>query len=187
MNLKHSVTFDMRDPSSLLAYENNARTHSDEQIAQLVDSITAFGFNDPIEIDPRGTIISGHARAQAAVRAGLKQVPVITLQGMDENARKAYILAANRIALNAGWDADLLKIEFEELLANDFDITLTGFDEDEIEKFLNTTESQQPAKDLSDSLETRYIVEISCINEIEQEKMYNEIKKRGFECRILTL
>ena len=127
----------MKSPESLLAYENNARTHSVEQIDELVNSIKHFGFNDPIEIGEDGVIISGHARAQAAVKAGLTTVPTVTLQGMDENARKAYILAANRIAQNAGWDAQLLKVEFEGLLDVDFDLELTGFTEDEIDSYLN--------------------------------------------------
>jgi DNA modification methylase len=131
------MKIELRSPKSLLAYGNNARTHSDEQIQELANSITAFGFNDPIEIGEDGVIISGHARAQAAIKAGLEFVPVVTLVGMDESARKAYILAANRIAQNAGWDSDLLKIELGDLLADEFDITLTGFTQDEINAYLN--------------------------------------------------
>jgi DNA modification methylase len=131
------MKIEMRDPESLIAYGNNARTHSNDQIDELVNSIKAFGFNVPIAIGPDNVIIAGHARTQAAIRAGLRLVPTITLQGMDENARKAFILADNRIAQNAGWDAELLKIEFEELLNADFDLTLTGFTEDEIEAYLN--------------------------------------------------
>ena len=182
------MQIEMRDPKSLIAYGNNARTHSSEQIDELVNSIKTFGFNVPIAIGPDNVIIAGHARQQAAIRAGLSQVPTITLQGMDENARKAFILADNRIALNAGWDAELLKIEFEELLNADFDLTLTGFTDEEIEAYLNPESpiSKEP-KDLSDSLGSRLIVEVNCINEMEQEKLYNELQKRGFECRLLTL
>lgn len=131
------MKIEMRKPESLLAYANNSRTHSVEQIDQLVESIKTFGFNDPIEVGEDNTIISGHARALAAVKAGLDTVPVVTLQGMNENARKAYIIAANRIALNAGWDAEMLKIEFEDLQLADFDISLTGFSDDEIGALLN--------------------------------------------------
>jgi ParB-like chromosome segregation protein Spo0J len=130
------MQIEMKDPKTLLAYGNNARTHSDEQIDEIVESIKAFGFNDPIEIGADGVIISGHARAQAAVKAGLSLVPVVTLAGMNETARKAYILAANRIAQNAGWDASLLKIELGDLDADNFDLSLTGFTDDEIEKYL---------------------------------------------------
>ena len=179
------MKIEMRDPKSLLAYKNNARTHSDEQIDELVNSIKSFGFNDPIELAEDGTIISGHARTLAAIRAGLSVVPTVTLQGMDENARKAYTLAANRIALNAGWDADLLKIEFEDLQNNDFDLSLTGFTEDEINGFIDP--KRITPKDYSDSIETKLIVEINCKTETEQEKIYNEFLTRGYECRILTL
>lgn len=131
------MKIEMRDPKSLLPYGNNARTHSAAQVEQLVESIKNFGFNDPIEIGVDNVIISGHARALAAIKAGLNEVPVVTLAGMEENARKAYILAANKIAQNAGWDPELLKIEFETLLDADFEIELTGFSEEEIEAYLN--------------------------------------------------
>ena len=147
------MQFEMRDPKSLLAYENNARTHSDEQIDELVNSIKAFGFNDPIEILPCGSILSGHARAQAAIRAGLTQVPTVTLQGMGENAIRAYILAANRIALNAGWDAELLKIELGDLTLSGFDVSLTGFTPDEIDGFLNPEILNEGECDENDEIE----------------------------------
>ena len=143
----------MRKPETLIAYENNARTHSDEQIQEIADSIKNFGFNDPVEIGEDNVIISGHARALAAVLAGLETIPVVTLPAMDENARKAYILAANKIAQNAGWDPNLLKIEFESLLADDFNVELTGFSDEEIESFINpkiVQDSEQIELDLSD-------------------------------------
>lgn len=131
------MKIEFRDPKSLIAYENNARTHSDTQIDEIVNSIKTFGFNVPITVGCDNVIIAGHARQQAAIRAGLDRVPVITLLGLDENARKAYILADNRIALNAGWNAELVKIEFEKLLESDFDLSLTGFTEEEIDAYLN--------------------------------------------------
>lgn len=179
----------MKNPADLLAYGNNARTHSDEQIKQIANSIKNFGFNDPIEISPDGTILSGHARALAALKLGLNEVPTVTLAGMDENARKAYTLAANRTALNAGWDVELLKIEFEDLDDDNFNLSLTGFTEEEIESYLNPEilNSKTNIRDLSELLETRYLVEINCVSEMEQEKIYNELLKRGLECRVLTL
>jgi DNA modification methylase len=131
------MQIEMKNPADLLAYENNARTHSDEQVEQIANSIKNFGFNDPIEIAPDGTIISGHARALAALKLGLNEVPTVTLAGMDENSRKAYILAANRTALSAGWDVELLKIELGDLDDDEFDLSLTGFTEEEIESYLN--------------------------------------------------
>lgn len=131
------MKIEMRDPKSLIAYKNNARTHSDEQIEQLVNSIKSFGFNDPVEVDSDGTIISGHARVLAALRLNLNEVPVVTLAGMDKNAVKAYTLAANKIAQSAGWDLDLLKVELDSLQESDFDVLLTGFNEEEIEALLD--------------------------------------------------
>ena len=131
------MQIEMKNPADLLAYENNARTHSNEQIEQIANSIKNFGFNDPIEITPDNVIVSGHARALAALKLGLNEVPTVTLAGMDENSRKAYILAANRTALSAGWDVELLKIELGDLDDDEFDLSLTGFTEEEIESYLN--------------------------------------------------
>jgi len=181
------MQIEMKNPADLLAYENNARTHSDEQVEQIANSIKNFGFNDPIEIAPDGTIISGHARALAALKLGLNEVPTVTLAGMDENSRKAYILAANRTALSAGWDVELLKIELGDLDDDEFDLSLTGFTDEEIGSYLTEIKEEKVRKDFSDALETRYLVEINCISEQEQEKMYTELLKRGLECRVLTL
>ncbi len=118
-------------------YENNARTHSESQIKEIVESIKNFGFLDPIEIGPDNVIISGHCRLAGAIRAGLTEEPTITHHNLSKKLRKGYILAANRIAQNAGWDAELLKTEFEDLLEEDFDLSLTGFTQDEIDAYLN--------------------------------------------------
>lgn len=122
--------------SELKNYEKNARTHDDVQILELVDSIKNFGFLDPIEIDDKAVIISGHARATAAAKAGLLEVPTIT-HNLGKSAKKAYILAANRLALKAGWDGNFLREELKELRDDEFDLKLTGFTHDEIEDYLN--------------------------------------------------
>ena len=122
---------------SLKGYEYNARTHSEEQIAEIMDSIEAYGFLDPIEVDAANVVISGHARLEAARRLGLLEVPTITHSHLDKTAQKAYILAANKLAMKAGWDYELLKHEFEDILGADFDPLLTGFTQDEIDAILN--------------------------------------------------
>lgn len=122
--------------SSLIPYANNARTHSEQQVAQIAGSIREFGFNNPVLIDENSTIIAGHGRVLAAVKLGLDQVPCIRLSHLNESQRKAYILADNKIALNAGWNNELLKVEFEELQRMGFDIDLIGFDIKEIEEFM---------------------------------------------------
>jgi DNA modification methylase len=123
--------------SELKRYENNARTHSKEQIAEIADGIKSFGFLDPIEIDQNNTIISGHARLEAALNLGLDEVPTIIHEHLTDAQRKAYTLAANKLALKSGWDLSLLKDEFGALKDDEIDLTLTGFTNDEIDDILN--------------------------------------------------
>jgi DNA modification methylase len=121
----------------LIPYVNNARTHSEEQIAQIAASIKEFGFNNPVLIDKGKGIIAGHGRVCAARILGLDTVPTIELSHLSEAKKKAYILADNRLALNAGWDVGLLKLEIDDILANDIDPLLLGFGEDELDAILN--------------------------------------------------
>ena len=110
----------------LIPYVNNSRTHSEEQVAQISASIREFGFNNPVLIDKDDTIIAGHGRIQAARKLGLTEVPCVRLEHLTETQRKAYIIADNRLALNAGWDSELLKLELQELDGN-IDLNLLGF------------------------------------------------------------
>jgi DNA modification methylase len=116
----------------LIPYANNARTHSDAQVAQIAASIREFGFTNPVLTSDDNTIIAGHGRVMAARKLGLTQVPVIRLSHLSETQRKAYILADNKLALNAGWDDNLLSIELADLKDLGFDTDLTGFSADEI-------------------------------------------------------
>lgn len=119
--------------SHLIPYANNARTHSDEQIAQIAASIKEFGWTNPILIDGENGIIAGHGRLAAARKLGMDEVPAIQLDGLSKAQKKALILADNKLALNAGWDDKLVAIELGELKEMDFDITLTGFSLDEFD------------------------------------------------------
>ena len=110
----------------LIPYVNNSRTHSEEQVAQIAASIREFGFNNPVLIDKDDTIIAGHGRIQAARKLGLAEVPCVRLEHLTETQRKAYIIADNRLALNAGWDSELLRLELHELDGN-IDLNLLGF------------------------------------------------------------
>lgn len=121
----------------LIPYINNARTHSKDQIAKIAASIKEFGFNDPIAIDSKNGIIAGHGRYEAAKLLSLKEVPTIQLGHLNREQQKAYVLAHNKIATEAGWDDELLKIEIQELKDAGFDITKTGFQDAEIEKLIN--------------------------------------------------
>ena len=112
--------------ADLIPYARNSRTHSDEQIAQIAGSIREFGFTNPILIDEQGGIIAGHGRVLAAAKLSMDEVPTITLSGLSEAQKRAYIIADNKLALNAGWDDAMLAVEFSELEAMDYDLTLTG-------------------------------------------------------------
>ena len=122
-----------RKITELIPYVNNARTHSEEQVIQIAASIKEFGFTNPVLIDGENGIIAGHGRLMAAKKLGMEEVPTIELSHLSEAQRKAYILADNKLALNSGWDNDLLAIEFAELGALGFDLELTGFTLDEID------------------------------------------------------
>jgi DNA modification methylase len=122
----------VKQTTDLLPYINNARTHSDEQVSQIAASIKEFGFTNPILITGDGSIIAGHGRVMAAKKLNLTELPCIELDHLSDTQRKAYILADNKLALNAGWDNELLSLELEELKSLDFNLDLTGFTADEI-------------------------------------------------------
>jgi DNA modification methylase len=123
----------LREPGALLPAQRNARTHSVGQLKQIAASIKRFGFTNPILIDGDGRILAGHGRVEAAKMLAMTQVPVMCIGDLDANERRAYALADNKIALNAGWDQELLALELEELTQVDFDIELTGFSLAEID------------------------------------------------------
>jgi len=122
--------------SDLVPYARNSRTHSEAQVAKIAASIKEFGFLNPIIADGENGIIAGHGRVMAAQKLGLDTLPVIEASHLTRAQKQAYILADNRLALDAGWDNDLLRIELQDLDALDFDLALTGFDTDEIANFL---------------------------------------------------
>lgn len=126
--------------AELTPYANNSRTHSDEQVLQIAASINEFGFTNPILIDEDGGVIAGHGRIMAADKLELAEVPTITLAGLTEAQKKAYVIADNQLALNSGWDFDMLKIELRELDDLDFDLDLIGFDPDVIDRLLDDSE-----------------------------------------------
>lgn len=127
----------LRKVEDLKGYDKNARTHSDEQLGNLCDSISVYGFLDPIEVTKDLIVISGHARLAAAIKLGLTQVPTICHSHLDKKLTKGYTLAANRIQLSAGWDASILENELQELKEDGFDLKYTGFTQDEIDAYLN--------------------------------------------------
>lgn len=126
----------------LIPYARNSRTHSPEQIRQIAASIREFGFTNPVLIDDAGGIIAGHGRVMGAREVGLQAVPCIRLGYLTEAQRRAYVIADNRLALNAGWDNALLSLELADLQGDGFDLELTGFSEDELDRLL--AEDEEP-------------------------------------------
>jgi 16S rRNA G966 N2-methylase RsmD len=117
---------------SLIPYARNSRTHSDAQVAQVAASIKEFGFTNPVLLDEGNGIIAGHGRVLAARKLGLDEVPAIRLADLSETQRRAYVIADNKLAMNAGWDLEMLSLEMKDLESLDFDISLIGFDKDEL-------------------------------------------------------
>ena len=137
----------------LVPYVNNARTHNAGQIMKLRSSLREFGFINPVIIDREYNIIAGHGRVMAAKDEGITEVPCVFVDYLTEAQKKAYILADNRMALDAGWDEELLKVEIESLQAEDFDLGLTGFDEKELAAFFDTDEAKEDDFDVEAELQ----------------------------------
>jgi len=131
------IKFKSKKLDELVPYVNNSRTHSEAQIAQIAASIQEFGFTNPVLIGDDNVLIAGHGRVLAARKLRLKEVPCMVISGLTEIQRKALVLADNRLALSAGWDADMLKLEMQALMDDGYNLELTGFDEDEIAKLLD--------------------------------------------------
>lgn len=135
MSSKLQITY--RKTTELVPYAKNSRTHSDEQVAQIAGSMKEFGWTNPILVDDEGVIIAGHGRLLAAQRLGVDEVPVIELSGLSKTQRKALVIADNKLAMNAGWDFELLKLEIGDLDFEGFDLAITGFSLDELDKLLS--------------------------------------------------
>lgn len=132
--MRHEIVYKRVD--ELIPYARNARTHSEEQVAQIAASIREFGFNAPVLIDGQGGIIAGHGRVMAGRKLGLENVPTIALPHLSDVQKQAYILADNKLALNSGWDSEMLQLELEEIAADGLDISLAGFSDEEFEELL---------------------------------------------------
>ena len=142
----------------LKPYENNARTHNEKQIEKIAKSIEEFGFINPVLIDSEYGIIAGHGRVQGAIKLGMDEVPCLFIEDLTEEQKRAYIIADNKLALDAGWDYELLKIELDALTDLDFDIELTGFDIDDL--------------DFGEAFSMDDITEIDGYNENEDEREF---------------
>lgn len=141
--MKTTERFEKVNIDKLVPYARNARTHSKEQILQLRASLREFGFVNPVIVDKELNIIAGHGRIIAAKEEGMTDVPCVFVEHLTEAQKRAYIIADNRLALNAGWDAEMLSVELAELQGADFDVSLLGFDDTELNTLLNGNENVQ--------------------------------------------
>lgn len=161
----------------LKPYVNNAKLHPAEQVEQIKKSIEKFGFDDPIAIWGDGTVIEGHGRLIAATEMGLEEVPVIRLDHLTDEQRRAYTLVHNKLTMNSGFDPDMLELELESI--DELDMEMFGFD-------TNIVEDKAP-RDI-DYVGTQDIeVTAICVTEEEAQNLYEELTGRGMECRISTL
>lgn len=159
---KHTTEMKMVETSKLIPYVNNARTHSQEQVNKLRGSLREFGFINPVIIDGNYNVIAGHGRLMAAKEEGITEVPCVLVDYLSEAQKKAYILADNRYAQDAGWDEELLRLEIESLEGMDFDVSLTGFNEDELSDLFasdDDTGAEDDDFDLSEALEQAAFVQ----------------------------
>jgi len=157
------------DINTLIPYARNSRTHSDNQVAQIAASIKEFGFINPVLVDGESGIIAGHGRVLAARKLGMTEVPVLEASHLSEAQKRAYIIADNKLALNAGWDIELLSIEFDELSNAGYDLALTGFDTDEIESFImpDFQPGSEDEQGRLDQLEPKLVTCPGCMREFD--------------------
>ena len=145
--------FTITDIDDITPYENNSRFHSEKQIYQIANSIKQFGFNNPIQADENGIILSGHGRMLAAKHLGLKEVPVVTISNLSESEKKAYIIADNKLALNSSWNDELLQQEIQSLKDSEIDLDILGWDV--LPEFISNIDySVLDDDDLNDELST---------------------------------
>lgn len=178
-----SMKLEYRNIDSLVPYAKNSRTHSPEQILQIAASIKEFGFTNPVLTDGTNGIIAGHGRVMAARKLNMDEVPCIELSHLTETQKRAYIIADNKLALNSGWDDELLKLEFDELEEDGFDLELTGFSLDEITNMFPEEMPSEYAEEYKEVFE----VAVTCRDEAEQEAIFQMMTEKGLKCRVLSM
>ena len=185
MNKWPSDKIERKSTNKLIPYARNSRTHSEEQIGQIAASIKEWGFTTPILVDEDNEIIAGHGRLLAAQKLDIKEVPVMVAEGWTEAQKKAYVIADNQLALNAGWDNEMLKIELKELEDLNFSLPLIGFNIKELTNIFD--EIGLTNLPVEQEYKETFEVAVECNGEVEQEKVYNELISGGYSCRILTM
>ena len=177
---------DQRPIDSLIPYIRNSRTHSEEQVAQIAASLREFGWMNPVLVDGENGIIAGHGRVMAARKLGMDTVPCLECSHLTDTQKRAYIITDNKLALNAGWDDAMLAIELDELADMDFDLSLTGFDQIEIDG-INGTSENESRDNSGQSYITVFEIAVECEHEEEQSSVYNMLTEKGYKCRVLSM
>jgi hypothetical protein len=176
---------------SLTPYVNNTKKHPTEQVDKIAQQIAKYGFDQPITVDKDKVIITGHGRREAAMRLGLKTVPVIIRDDLNDHDVMAKRIADNRVA-QSDWDDEMLAFEVGTLFRNDYDLQYTGFEDDEIQKLLDLQEGSISTEGLGgsgnpgDGEEKQYIVSVECENEDQMASLYQELKERGLKCSLIS-
>jgi len=199
-----NLEIEYKSLSDLIPYARNSRTHSEAQVKRLAASIREFGFVNPILISSGNDIVAGHGRALAAEKLGLDLVPTITLGHLSDTQRRAYVIADNRLAENAGWDSQMLAIEIDELAGCGFDMDLLGFEnfreleaeivdnrklENVIEGDTEEDEAGEFEPDLPDEnaekkIEAKLVLTVTCESDDQLEELFQELNERGFKVRV---
>lgn len=183
MAAKRKTAVEWVATAKLTPYDRNSRTHSNAQLKLIESSITEFGWTNPILVDEALQVLAGHGRLMAAQSLGLTEVPVLRHTGLTEAQKRAYVIADNKIAEEAGWDRDLLGQELSWLQEQEFDLGLTGFSLKDLDDLLGT---ELPAEDESDSLRQDYAIILDCSGESQQLELLDEFERRGLKCRALV-
>lgn len=183
---KFSPKVEMWDLDKILPYVNNNKKHPESQIAKIASSMTEFGMDCPVVVEPNGTLIKGHGRLAAARKLGLKQLPTIVRDDLTPAQIKAARIADNKVA-ESEFDLDALLVELEQLQELDFDLLQTGFDQDELDALFGESEppiesSTDPVVDAGD----RFLLLLEFNGEEEQQTMFAEMQERGVECKIMN-
>lgn len=181
-----AANVEMRAISGLVPYARNSRTHSPEQIAQIAASMREWGWTNPVLVDEQDTIIAGHGRVLAAQKLGLEEAPVMVARGWSDAQKRAYVIADNKLALNAGWDMETLAVEIGDLSGMGFDLNLTGFTGAELASLAGASPEDKPEDPGGIDYEERFAIVVTCADEADQKAKYDELVAQGFDCKVLV-
>ena len=177
------------DIERLIPYARNSRTHSEAQIAQIAASMKEWGVTSAVLVDEDGGIIAGHGRVLAARKLGKTEMAVMIARGWTDAQKKAYVIADNQLALNAGWDKELLKLELDELHIEGFKMDLLGFDAAELSAAMgldSSLDGESPAIDAGIEYKEKFAIIVDCADEADQQASFERLDSMGFSCKVLV-